>query len=786
MGESTNTLWGFTGARLRLMVVRGFQVLVLVVPLIFSSAIQDYGTPKLIFAEVLIIILAILWLLSMVLDGEVSIVDTPLYYAFLGLLAIGFISLFLAHNIFQGLDILFRQACFFALAVLVFHTVKTRDQIEKITGTMVLTGGIVAIIGLSQHNGIYGFGYPDRMPVSTIGNVNFIAQYYNVVFPIAVAMLFVARGLRARVGIGAACFLMTCHLVVLGSRGGWIGAVAALSLLAGMAWMRHFQAERRLVDFAIPLAIIAGLGWAVHAGGGDARAPGRDRHVGYLVDKYWDKMADRVEDAIQLEDNSSLQRVNLWRDTVRLIFDRPFLGVGLGNYEFSIPRFMSRESLAVKQRMERGGRELMAFSAHNEYLEVWAEMGLLGLLAFGILLFQIGGALVDLLRRYIRGEASFLGVGFAAAVLATLIHACFSSNLQQPASAVHFWIVVGLVWSLKLNVQRRTPLGLLPTEARKVSVGLMVLCSVMLVVALVMGTRTIVGEVYYRRGERAFRQQMYAVAEAWWREAAAHRPTRYYRIYQALGTTLYNQEKWDEAIGGFRQSLIYFPNNARVHYLLARALVKAGDADEAVAHGQQAVALNPLVADFHTGWGEALFHSERNAEAIKILEQALALHPNDAELQCLLGASHNKAGNLEAAALFYQRALRGAPDDVDILNGLAVVYSRQGNFEDARDILARVISRSPEDADYLFNFAGVQVGLGDYTDALKTLDLVLRQAPDFARAYIVQGQALALLGKADSARQAFENARRLAPNDPQLMQILEEMASGRAGSDADH
>ena len=758
------------------LIVSGLQVLVLVVPLIFTSVIHEYGTPKLIFAEVLIVALASLWLLGMVLDGKVAIVDTPLHHTLLGLLAVGFASLFWTSNLDQGLDIFFQQVCFCVLAILVLHTVRSADHIKKITGTMALTGGVVALIGMLQYNEIYSFGSPRYLPISTIGNVNFVAQYYNAVFPIAIAMFFVARRLWARVGIGVACFAMACHLIVLGSRGGWLGAVFSLSLLAGVAWWRRLLTERRVADFVIPLAIVISVNGIVDFEQSGAPASERDHRVRHLIAKHWEGVKNRSEDAIRLADYSSLQRVNLWIDTIDLIFERPFLGVGLGNYEFAIPEFMSRESLVVKDQMEKlNEHDLMAFTVHNEYLELWAEIGLIGLLIFGVLLLQIGWALVDLVRRYLQGEMSFLAVGFMASFAATLTHAFFSSNFQQPASALHFWIAVGLVWALHLNVQRQIPVRLFAIASRKVAVGMVVLSGAISFFALAMSTRTIAGEVYYQRGRQALHEQEYAVAEAWYREAVAHRPTRYYRARQGLGTVLYDREKWDEAIEVFRQSLVDFPHNARVHHLLGQALAKTGHDSAAVVHARRAVALNPIKVAFHTGLAEVFLHFGRSAEAIEVAERALALEPDNATVLHLLGRSHAKAGNLEEAKRSYRRALERLPDDAAVLNSLGVVYARQGNLEGACDIFARALSIAPDNADYLFNYAIVQIGRGDCPGALKTLDQVLSQEPDYARAYRVQGEALAMLGREDAARQAKEKARQLAPNDPQFMQILKEM-----------
>ena len=768
----TNTTW--TGARVRLMMVRGFQALVLVVPLIFTAAIHEYGTPKLIFAAVLIAMLAGAWVLSMVLDGEVAVVDTPLYYALLGLLAMGFASLFWAQNIAQGMDVLVRQGCFLVLAVLVFNTVRSSEHIYKITGAMVVASGIVAVIGWLQHNGIYHFDAPWYLPISTIGNVNFTAQYYNVVFPIAVAMFFIARKPWARVGIGTACFFSVCHLVVLNSRGGWLGAVICLLILSGMAWLRCFLTERRWVDLVIPLVILACVGAAFYPGQREADVQGRVRLVDHLVNRYGAGVAYRSVNAIQLADDSSVQRVNLWKDATRLILERPVLGVGLGNYEFAIPEFMGHESLLVKDRMEkRNERDLMPFTVHNEYLEMWAETGLIGMLIFGVFLLQLGWALVGLMRRYLRGEVSCIAVGFAASVVATLTHAFFSSNFQQPASALHFWIVVGLIWALKSK--HRSPVRLFAIRNRKMAVGMGGLCAALAIVALGMGTRTLTGELYYRKGQRALQQKEYAAAETWYRKAAAQSPTRYYRIHQALGTALYNQEKWDDAIAVLRQSLDDFPHNERVHYLLGQALTKTGRDSAAVAHAQRAVALNPIKVEFLIGLGEICLHFGHCADAVDSAERATTLDSTNATTLHLLGRAHAQAGNLAEAVQAYQRALWIAPDDAAILNSLAVAYSRQGKLAEARDILEKVLALVPDNADHQFNFAVVQIGLNNHIGALATLEQVLKQAPDHARAYQVMGEALAALGKEEAAQRAKERARQFAPNDPQFMQILKDI-----------
>ena len=56
---------------------------------------------------------------------------------------------------------------------------------------------------------------------------------------------------------------------------------------------------------------------------------------------------------------SGLMRLNYWRDTLQIIKAHPFWGIGPGNFNLLRSRY-----------------------AHNSYLQIWAETGVLGLVAF--------------------------------------------------------------------------------------------------------------------------------------------------------------------------------------------------------------------------------------------------------------------------------------------------------------------------------------------------------------------------------------------------------------------
>ena len=341
-----------TSHQLRQAILVGLGMMLVLVPLYFSPAMSDYHTPKYILVQVFTTILGCTLLISMVLDGEVYILDHPIYYTMLAFLAANFISLFQAANIYQGLYSLWIQTCFFLVAILCFHCITDRQQVHRLVGLMIAAGGVVALIGLLQHNDVYHFYHRWNIAASTIGNVNFVAEYYNVVYPISLVMLLIVKRAWVWSLLLTACFAMTCHLIVMGSRGGWLGVLIAGGVIGGTELVRRYHIGRRALDTVVVGVLGLLLGWPVMTSVAASLPVAQGQTLAQLSNTYWGQVVSRSADALVMGDRSTRQRVLLWEDTFRLIMDRPMLGVGTGNYEFSIPKFLGSGSHELKSQME--------------------------------------------------------------------------------------------------------------------------------------------------------------------------------------------------------------------------------------------------------------------------------------------------------------------------------------------------------------------------------------------------------------------------------------------------
>jgi hypothetical protein len=133
-------------------------------------------------------------------------------------------------------------------------------------------------------------------------------------------------------------------------------------------------------------------------------------------------------------------RLDLWNAAGRLIAAHPLLGVGPDNF-----RHYYGAELGLEAWDER-------VQANNIYLEVLADLGVLGLAAFA---WVIGGPLVAAARGGHRGSYLALGVGLA--IVGFLVHGVLDSFLAFNPTAWLLWLLLGVALTPTLSQREREP-----------------------------------------------------------------------------------------------------------------------------------------------------------------------------------------------------------------------------------------------------------------------------------------------------------------------------------------
>lgn len=128
-------------------------------------------------------------------------------------------------------------------------------------------------------------------------------------------------------------------------------------------------------------------------------------------------------------------RLLIWHETVPLAKVYPVAGSGLGSYESA---FMQFKKVAPMFRVD---------FAHNDYLQILVELGVIGLAIGLILIFRIVNRLLTVALFHKENRGWELAVGLAGAITALLLHSGADFNLYIPANAMALAWLCGLAVS---------------------------------------------------------------------------------------------------------------------------------------------------------------------------------------------------------------------------------------------------------------------------------------------------------------------------------------------------
>ena len=137
--------------------------------------------------------------------------------------------------------------------------------------------------------------------------------------------------------------------------------------------------------------------------------------VGPIIDRFW-----------SLTSSVQHNRGIVWNDTMKLVEDFPVFGTGFGTFRYIFPKY--------KTLLTQGIWDY----PHNDYLQMLAEGGVVGLVSFLWLLFNA--------LRMLTWKKDPLARGAAAGFIAILVHSFFDFNLQIPANAYIFVTLMAIGW----------------------------------------------------------------------------------------------------------------------------------------------------------------------------------------------------------------------------------------------------------------------------------------------------------------------------------------------------
>jgi len=136
------------------------------------------------------------------------------------------------------------------------------------------------------------------------------------------------------------------------------------------------------------------------------------------------------------------QRISIQNNTINMIKHHPFIGVGVNTFSRNYGKYKTEQA-------EKYAHTPDTIYAHNIYLQMAGETGLLGLAAFILFLFQVFRQAFNTVPKLNDGYLKIVAISLIACIIAFLINGLTETSLYYPRVAMIFWYLIGVSLSLK-------------------------------------------------------------------------------------------------------------------------------------------------------------------------------------------------------------------------------------------------------------------------------------------------------------------------------------------------
>ena len=353
-----------------------------------------------------------------------GILPKKLKYALYALMAISLVSLAFSGNIFASA---FNYAyvvsqhigCFW----LVLHYASKKREPLVLLKSFLLAAFIVAVYGIFQYiagTAILNTEWVDvsQFPelkervYSTLQNPNILGTFLVVTIGYCVGVFSALPGGKRRIALITLFLTSFACLLLTFSRGNWVSLFVVLFTFA------VFFYRKAVLPFV---------------GGGAL--------VAYFA---WDLLSNRLMSIFQTEDTSVALRFSYVESTIAMIKDSPW-GVGWYGYMYAFPDY----------DFYLQNPDVPMYHCHNLFLNITAELGIQGLVAFLIVIFLLVREAWFLAHADVEPWRKGIGRGYLMSMIGIAVSGLTDHTLFNIQLGMLFWLLNSLLAVCAANARQR-------------------------------------------------------------------------------------------------------------------------------------------------------------------------------------------------------------------------------------------------------------------------------------------------------------------------------------------
>ena len=573
------------------------------------------------------------------------------------------ISLAVSNRIMVSLRDYIIFISYIVIYFLTINNIYNKKEFNSFIKILFMVSFIISLYTLIQYYGFDPLYKNLGRLTSTIGQKNWISNYLSMIFPVIFSYFLLEKIRKNKVIYYFILSFLYTTLLICQSRGIWISIgltiILAIYIIFKFKLFKIFQENQKwIILFLVTILSIP---------------------IVYSTDNTLNKSAitvpQRAMSTFDEEDISINLRLLAWGSTLDMIKDRLLFGSGIGTFKINYLEYQANFLQKNPYYIKYSGK---TDYAHNEYLQMVAELGILGLGIFLSIIFVFYSSALNYLEKKNNDENKIIILGLLMGITCFLIHCLFAFPLHAPALGSVFFILLGLtvVYIEKDNFlvikNKNTILRKIYLKNKKLQMIFIVITFFLMILMIeIIVVKPYIAEIFYFKGIKYNMDKKYDRALPNFEYATQLDPYNG-RILHALGTTYYNLGIQDEAQKVLQRTKYYF-NDRNTFRNLGLSYTQTGNYEDAEKELKHAIYFDPKFMDAYLGLAYLYAVQKNYDKAIIEWNNILEMELNFSEKYTILyyiGLTYQKKEMPDKALEYFLEALQLVPEGSPIIEEL--------------------------------------------------------------------------------------------------------------------
>ena len=636
----------------RKTILINFKLLILLTPLLLYKKVEFFLANQEAWLKLFVIIGVSLYLLKIIIDKKFIFLKNELNLPILFFFLIMSVSIIISKYLMVSLREYVIFSSYFLIYFIIINNIKNQEEFDTFIRLFFIASFLVSLYTLFHYYGLIPYLKEFGPVISTIGQKNATSTYLALIFPLLFSYFLLEKNKNTKIFYYIILSIVYATLMICQSRGIWISI--GLTLIIGIFFIfkfKLFEIFKKNLKLLTSLCFIFLIITII-----------------YSTDNPLNRSAitvpERAISTLDEKDPSINTRFLMWNTTLNMIKDKPIFGSGIGTFKINYldyqAEFLNKNPGYIKYWTH-------AREPHNEYLQIWAELGIIGLGIFLSVLFVFYNLAINYLKKRYSIKNKIITFGLLLGITCFLIHSFFSFPLHIPALSSAFSIILSLsivfIKDFKFSIFKEKQ-NIKTSKYGKLQILLSVIILVIAIMAIdSLVIKPYISEIYFYRGRKNLLEENHGQALSNFEYAKKLNPYNG-KLLLYLGATYFKLDNYERVKELLNISRIYH-NDENINRFLGLYYMEIGQYQKAEEEFKYAIYLRPEFIEAYHNLGYLYFIQEEYNSAIEQWEKILEIDPNYMKNYVILanlGIIYNKKEMPDKALEYFLEALVLAPE----------------------------------------------------------------------------------------------------------------------------